>query len=113
MKATRIMLCSPGVLRSPRRRRAEQRLPERFEVRIMALALLRHRMQIAEAALEWIIFENRRRAGGVVGEINHLARLLDRVSRDDAVVDALLVSQAAAACHLRIQPAENVEYIGA
>ena len=53
------------------------------------LALLGHGVQVAEAPLERILVEDRVGAGGVIGEIHHLARLLDGEAGDAAAGDAL------------------------
>ena len=57
-----------------------------------ALQLLGHGMDVAEAALQRMAVEDRRGAGGIVGEVDRLARLVDGVGRGaadgDAMVDA-------------------------
>ena len=57
-----------------------------------ALQLLGHGVDVAEAALQRMVLEDRGGAGGVVGEVDGLACLVDGVGRgtadDDAEADA-------------------------
>ena len=55
----------------------------------MRLALLGHGVQVAEAPLERILVEDRGGAGGVIDEVDHLARLLDGEAGHAAAGDAL------------------------
>ncbi len=61
-----------------------------------ALQLLGDGMDVAEAALQRMAFEDRSGARRIVGEIDRLARLMNRVGRghadDDAVVHRQLVA---------------------
>src|SRR5262249_57317467 len=60
-----------------------------FENRKLRLGLLRHRMHVAEAALERIAFEDRGGAGGEISRLGDLARLLARMNRGHAQPHAL------------------------
>src|SRR4051812_28674505 len=94
---------STATSQPPRRREAEQRLPERLEVGEVALALLRHCVQIAEAALERIVREDRGRTGRVIGVVHHLARHLDRIAGHPAGIDALLLGEAFATAGVLVE----------
>ena len=65
----------------------EQVLPEQLEIGRMSLHLLRHRVDVAEAPLERIVAKIARRAGRMVGGIDHVARLM-RSQRSSPCADA-------------------------
>ena len=52
---------------------AQQVLTDGFEMLLAALKLLRYGVDVAEAALERVLLENRGRAGGVVGRVDDLS----------------------------------------
>ena len=55
-----------------------------------ALQLLGHGVDVAEAALQRMALEDRGGAGGIVGEVDRLARLVDGVGRGHADGDAMV-----------------------
>ena len=55
----------------------------------LALQLLGHGVDVAEAALQRMVFEDRGGARGVIGEVDRLARLVNGVGGGHADVDAL------------------------
>ena len=55
----------------------------------LALQLLRHGVDVAEAALQRMVFEDRGSPGGVVGKVHRLARLVNGMGRGHADVHAL------------------------
>src|SRR5580700_4009227 len=61
--------------------KAEQYLADRREVRLAALILLDHGVDIAEAALERVVLENRRRSRCVVGRVDDILCLMDGPGR--------------------------------
>src|SRR5579859_621469 len=65
-------------------------LADRFEVRTSSLHLLRHRVHVAEAALERVAIEDRGRAGLVIGSVHDLLRLMDRERRSLPDLDPVL-----------------------
>src|SRR5208282_3268961 len=69
---------------------AEEVLAHGLEMRAAALQLLRHRVDVAEAALEGAALEDGGGAGRVIGGIRHLDGLLDSVSGGEADRHALL-----------------------
>src|SRR6266702_2889665 len=50
-----------------------------FKMPDLALKLLGHGVHVAEAAFQRMILEDRGSAGGVVGEVDRLARLVDGI----------------------------------
>jgi hypothetical protein len=66
------------------RRQAQKNLPDGFEMDRAALALLGPGVDVAQAALEWVLVEDRVRAGDVVDARDDIARLLDRPGRGEA-----------------------------
>src|ERR1700693_1391952 len=65
-------------------RQAEEDLPDGFEMDRAALALLGPGVDVAQAALEWVLVEDRVRAGDVVDRRDDIARLLDGPGRGEA-----------------------------
>src|ERR1700738_3752266 len=63
------------------RLKAEEDLADGFEMRLTALILLDDRMDIADPPLEGVAFEDRRRAGRMVGRVHDFACLVDRPGR--------------------------------
>src|SRR5689334_17067027 len=61
--------------------KAEQNLADRLEMRLAALKLLDHGVDIAEAALERVALENRRRSRRVIGRVNDVLCLMDGPGR--------------------------------
>jgi len=69
---------SSGPLQEARMRRlAQQMLAHRFEMRAAALHLLADRMNVAEAPLKRIVFENRGGAGFLIDGFHHFTRRLN------------------------------------
>src|SRR6266852_4411435 len=60
-----------------------------FKMPELALQLLGYGVDVAEAALQWMVLEDRRGARGIVGEVDRLARLVDGVGRGHPDIDAL------------------------
>src|SRR5260221_7139142 len=71
------------------RREAEEELADGFEMRGAALELLRHRVNVAEAALERVAGKDRGGAGRVIGGVDHRGRLADRIGGGEAYPHAL------------------------
>src|SRR5712692_7489819 len=59
----------------------QKKLAHGLVMRSTALQLLGDGMHVAQAALEWIASEDRRRTGGVVTGVGDIARLMDRARR--------------------------------
>src|SRR5882757_6731326 len=55
-----------------------------------ALQLLGHGVDVTEAAFQRMVLEDRRGSGGMIGEVDRLARLVDGVGSGQADGDALL-----------------------
>src|SRR6202023_3850217 len=66
------------------RRQAQKNLADGFEMDRAALSLLGAGVDVAQAALEWVLVEDRVRAGEVVDRRDDIARLLDRPGRGEA-----------------------------
>src|SRR5271163_4508779 len=65
-------------------RQAEKVLADGLVNRKLRLRLLRHRVHVAEPALERMVRENRHGAGGKVGGLRDLPRLLAQMDRRHA-----------------------------
>src|SRR5713101_448150 len=63
---------------------AHQVLADGLEMLLPSLQLLRHRVDVAEAALEWVLVEDRGGAGGLIEDVDDLERGVDRESRGEA-----------------------------
>src|SRR5438445_366384 len=63
---------------------AHQILADRLEMLLPPLQLLRHAVDVAEAALERVLVEDRRRARRLIEDIDHLQRGVDREGRGEA-----------------------------
>src|SRR3977135_3410143 len=61
-----------------------------FKVPELSLQLLGYGVDIAEAALQRMVLEDRGGARGIVGEVDRLARLVNGMGRGHADRDALL-----------------------
>src|SRR5438477_9271115 len=65
-------------------RQAEEDLADGFEMHRAALALLGPGVNVAQAAFERVLVEDRVRAGDVIDRRDDIARLLDRPGRGEA-----------------------------
>src|SRR6266851_9423955 len=63
---------------------AHQVLADGLEMLLPSLQLLRHRVDVAEAALEWVLVEDRGGAGGLIEDVDDLERGVDREGRGEA-----------------------------
>src|SRR6516165_7744692 len=77
------------------RREAEEDTADRLVMRLSPLGLLRGGMHVAEAALEWAVVEDRRRAGAVIEGVDDLASLVNGPGRGEADHRVLLQAQLA------------------
>ena len=62
---------------------AEEILADRLEMLLAALHLLRDGVDVAEAALERVLFEDRGRSGGMIGHVDDAHRLVDGEGRGE------------------------------
>ncbi len=95
------------------RRHAEQDLPDRLEMRAACLDLLRERVHVAEAALERAAQKDRVDARGLVGEVRHLGRALDRVGAGEPHAGPIDDRDRRHVVGLRIDRGERLDQIGA
>src|SRR5438876_2340720 len=63
----------------------EHELTHRLEVRLAALELLGHRVDVPEPAVEGAVDEDRGRAGGVMRDVGDRLRLMNRVGRGEPI----------------------------
>ena len=73
------------------RRLAKQMLANRFKMRAAALHLLADRVNVAEAPLKGIVFENRRGTGFLIDSLHHFAGRLDREGGSKANRNPLII----------------------
>ena len=73
------------------RRLAKQMLANRFKMRAAALHLLTDRMNVAEAPLKGIVFENRGGTSFLIDGLHHFTGCLDREGGSKANGNPLII----------------------
>src|SRR5882724_10587413 len=80
---------------------------------LTALQLLRYRVDVAEAALDRVLLEDRRRSGGVVGGVDDLQRLVDGEGRSESDLHPLVEGDPTGALDLGGDLLERAQQEGA
>src|SRR5271166_3525204 len=82
----------------------KQMLPDGLEVRSPSLHLLRNGIHVPETAFERVGIEDRGGACFVIGDVDHLFRLMDRIGGRLADSHPLIGGELARDCHRVLRP---------